>query len=201
MLPKAIVFLSFSCNTNYCNIRQGNENNPRICYIERITKRGKKKWKTTDLCDEFENELQICRQSFRSFGKKEQFYGKIATVKVKDDNVLVKEGLQTLPEGTVLVVDGGASTNCALLGDNLAAIAEERKLAGIIVNGYVRDSSELKNINIGILALGTMPNRSVKEGKGERNISLQFGQVEWKPNDYVYVDEDGVIISEKSLRR
>lgn len=63
-------------------------------------------WKTTDLCDEFEKELQICRQSFRSFGKKEQFHGKIATVKVKDDNVLVKEGLQTLPEGTVLVVDG-----------------------------------------------------------------------------------------------
>ncbi len=120
---------------------------------------------------------------------------------MKDDNVLVKEGLQTLPEGTVLVVDGGASTNCALLGDNLAAIAEERKLAGIIVNGYVRDSSELKNINIGILALGTMPNRSVKEGKGERNISLEFGQVEWKPDEYVYVDEDGVIISEKSLHR
>ncbi|MGZ7151352.1 ribonuclease E activity regulator RraA [Bacillus sp. BC08] len=158
-------------------------------------------WKTTDLCDEFEKELQICRQPFRSFGKKEQFYGEIATVKVKDDNVLVKEGLQTLPEGTVLVVDGGASMNCALLGDNLAAIAEERKLAGIIVNGYVRDSSELKNINIGILALGTMPNRSVKEGKGERNISLQFGQVEWKPNEYVYADEDGVIISEKSLHR
>lgn len=83
----------------------------------------------------------------------------------------------------------------------MAAIAEERKLAGIIVYGYVRDSSELKNINIGILALGTMPNRSVKEGKGERNISLQFGQVEWKPNEYVYVDEDGVIISEKSLHR
>lgn len=130
---------------------------------------------------------------------KEQFYGKIATVKVKDDNVLVKEGLQTLPEGTVLVVDGGASKNCALLGDNLAAIAEERNLAGIIVNGYVRDSMELKNINIGILALGTMPNRSVKEGKGERNISLQFGEVKWKPNEYVYADEDGIIVSDKSL--
>lgn len=156
-------------------------------------------WKTTDLCDEFEKELQICRQSFQSYGKKEQFYGKIATVKVKDDNVLVKEGLQTLPEGTVLVVDGGASKNCALLGDNLAAIGEERNLAGIIVNGYVRDSSELKNINIGIVALGTMPNRSVKEGKGERNILLQFGEIEWKPNEYVYVDEDGIIVSDKSL--
>ena len=136
---------------------------------------------------------------FGLLGRKNN-HGKIATVKVKDDNVLVKEGLQTLPEGTVLVIDG-ASTNCALLGDNLAAIAEERKLAGIIVNGYVRDSSELKNINIGILALGTMPNRSVKEGKGERNISLHFGQVDWNPNEYVYADEDGVIISEKSLHR
>ena len=116
---------------------------------------------------------------FSVFWEERTIPRKIATVKVKDDNVLVKEGLQTLPEGTVLVVDGGASTNCALLGDNLAAIAEERKLAGIIVNGYVRDSSELKNINIGILALGTMPNRSVKEGKGERNISLHFGQVDW----------------------
>ena len=129
-------------------------------------------WKTTDLCDEFEKELQICRQSFQSYGKKEQFYGKIATVKVKDDNVLVKEGLQTLPEGTVLVVDSGASKNCALLGDNLAAaLRKKRNLAGIIVNGYVRDSMELKNINIGILALGTMPNRSVKEGKGETKYS------------------------------
>lgn len=90
---------------------------------------------------------------FSVFWEERTISRKIATVKVKDDNVLVKEGLQTLPEGTVLVVDGGASTNCALLGDNLAAIAEERKLAGIIVNGYVRDSSELKNVNIGILAL------------------------------------------------
>ena len=90
---------------------------------------------------------------FSVFWEERTIPRKIATVKVKDDNVLVKEGLQTLPEGTVLVIDGGASTNCALLGDNLAAIAEERKLAGIIVNGYVRDSSELKNINIGILAL------------------------------------------------
>ena len=190
--------MRFTSHTNCCNIRQGNEKNPRICNIKG-KKRGKEMWKTTDLCDEFEKELQICRQSFQSYGKKEQFYGKIATVKVKDDNVLVKEGLQTLPEGTVLVVDSGASKNCALLGDNLAAIAEERNLAGIIVNGYVRDSSELKNINIGILALGTMPNRSVKEGKGERNIPVQFGEVEWKSNEYVYVDEDGIIVSDKSL--
>ena len=156
-------------------------------------------WKTTDICDAFEQEVQVCQPIFKAYGKKEQFHGKIATVKVNDDNVLVKKALQTLPEGTVLVVDGDASTNCALLGDNLASIAEERKLAGIIVYGYVRDSKELRNINIGILALGTMPKRSVKEGKGETEIPLQFGGVEWITNHYVYADEDGVVVCEKCI--
>lgn len=156
-------------------------------------------WKTADFCDVFENEVQVCQQAFQSYGKKEQFYGKIATVKVKDDNVLVKEALQSLPEGTVLVVDGEGSTNCALLGDNLANIAEERNLAGVIIYGCVRDSKELRNINIGIFALGTMPKRSRKEGKGEAEIPLQFGAIEWIPNQYVYADEDGVIVCEKRI--
>ncbi|PFA14569.1 MULTISPECIES: ribonuclease E activity regulator RraA [Bacillus cereus group] len=156
-------------------------------------------WKTTDLCDAFEQEVQVCQPIFKSYGQKEQFYGKIATVKVKDDNVLVKEALQTLPEGTVLVVDGEASSNCALLGDNLANIAEERKLAGIIVYGYIRDSKELRNINIGILALGTMPKRSVKEGKGETELPVQFGGVKWITNHHVYADEDGVVVCEKCI--
>ncbi|PGE97940.1 S-adenosylmethionine--2-demethylmenaquinone methyltransferase [Bacillus pseudomycoides] len=156
-------------------------------------------WRTTDLCDAFEGDVQVCKPIFQSYGKKERFHGKIATVKVKDDNVLVKEALQTLPEGTVLVVDGGASTNCALLGDNLANIAKERNIAGIIVYGCVRDSKELRNINIGILALGTMPKRSRKEGKGETEIPLQFGEIEWIPNQYVYADEDGIIVCEQPI--
>ncbi|MBO1581446.1 ribonuclease E activity regulator RraA [Bacillus sp. XF8] len=156
-------------------------------------------WRTTDLCDAFEGEVQVCRPIFQSYGRKEQFHGKIATVKVKDDNVLVKEALQTLPEGTVLVVDGDASTNCALLGDNLANIANERNIAGIIVHGYVRDSRELRNVNIGILALGTVPKRSIKEGKGEKGISLHFGEIRWIPNQFVYADEDGVIVCERPI--
>ncbi|MBY0598549.1 ribonuclease E activity regulator RraA [Bacillus bingmayongensis] len=156
-------------------------------------------WRTADLCDAFEGEVQVCRPIFQSYGRKEQFHGKIATVKVKDDNVLVKEALQTLPEGTVLVVDGEASMNCALLGDNLANIANERNIAGIIVHGYVRDSRELRNVNIGILALGTVPKRSIKEGKGETGISLHFGEIRWIPNQFVYADEDGVIVCEQPI--
>lgn len=156
-------------------------------------------WRTTDLCDAFEDKVKVCQPIFQSYGKKVQFHGKIATVKVKDDNVLVKEALQTVAKGTVLVVGGEGSTKCALLGDNLANIAQERGLAGIIVHGCVRDSAELRNIDIGILAIGTLPKRSVKEGKGEREVPLYFGDIRWVPNQYVYVDEDGVIVSEEPI--
>ncbi|MGG2091761.1 ribonuclease E activity regulator RraA [Bacillus sp. S13(2024)] len=156
-------------------------------------------WRTTDLYDEYETEVQVCKPLFQSYGKKKQFHGKIETVKVKDDNVLVKQALETLPKGTVLVVDGDGSINCALLGDNLANIARERELAGIIVYGCVRDCIELSKIELGILAIATMPKRSVKEGKGETNIPVSFGGVSWIPGDYVYVDEDGVIVCKKAI--
>lgn len=154
-------------------------------------------WKTTDLCDEYE--VQVCQPLFQSYGKKAVFHGEIATVKVKDDNVLVKCALETVPEGSVLVIDGEGSTNCALLGDNLAKIGEERNLAGVIVYGFVRDSVELRNIDLGIFALGTMPNRSEKVGRGEAGIPVSFGGISWIPGHYVYADEDGVIVSEKVI--
>ncbi len=156
-------------------------------------------FKTADLCDEFSKELVICKQPFTSFGKKTAFSGPISTVKVLEDNVLVKEALQTIPEGNVLVVDGGGSRNCALLGDRLASIAVERGLAGIIIYGCVRDTADLSDMDVGILALGSNPLRSIKEGKGERDVPVIFGKALWKPGDYIYADEDGIIIAERKL--
>ncbi|ENQ3106194.1 regulator of ribonuclease activity A [Bacillus sp. 491mf] len=158
-------------------------------------------WRTTDLYDANETEVQVCKPLLQSYGKKKQFHGKIETVKVKDDNVLVKMALEMVPEGTVLVVDGEGSTNCALLGDNLANIARQRNLAGIIIYGCVRDCAELRNIELGILAIATMPKRSVKEGKGETNIPVSFGGVSWIPGNYVYVDEDGVIVCKTEIHQ
>ncbi|WP_093272813.1 ribonuclease E activity regulator RraA [Psychrobacillus sp. OK032] len=156
-------------------------------------------FKTTDLCDDHSESLQICDIDFRSFGNKSCFSGKIETVDVFEDNVLVVEALENVEEGSVLVVDGRGSKRCALLGDRLAGIAQSRKLAGIIINGYVRDSAELAKMNVGILALGTYPLKSKKAGTGERNSTLHFGGVDWKPGEYVYADEDGVIISKQAL--
>src|SRR5699024_5693100 len=157
-------------------------------------------FKTADLCDEFSKELVICKQPFTSFGKKTAFSGPISTVQVLEDNVLVKEALETIPEGNVLVVDGGGSRNCALMGDRLAAIAVKRRLACIIINGCVRDSADLATMNIGVLALGKNPLKSKKQGKGESDITVQFGGIQWKPGNVVYVDEDGVILAERELK-
>ncbi|MFX3625342.1 MAG: ribonuclease E activity regulator RraA [Ectobacillus sp.] len=154
---------------------------------------------TADLCDAYGEYVQVCEPMFRSYGKRTSFYGPIATLKVLDDNVLVKRALETLPAGTVLVVDGEASTRCALLGDNLANIAASRQLAGIIINGCVRDSAQLKDIEVGILARAAVPKKSKKEGQGEENIVLRFGGIEWTPNHYAYADEDGVIVSGRLL--
>ncbi len=111
----------------------------------------------------------------------------------------MKEALQTIPEGSVLVVDGGGSKRCALMGGNLGDIAETRKLAGVIIYGCVRDTAELIEQNIGVFALGSNPMKSIKEGKGEQDSKLHFGDVEWIPNHYVYADEDGVVVATRNL--
>ena len=115
--------------------------------------------------------------------------------------MLVKRALQTIPEGHVLVVDGGGSKRCALLGDRLGEIAEERKLSGIIINGCVRDTAALAELNIGVLALGSNPLKSIKRGEGEENIPVAFGEVKWVPGQYVYADEDGVVVAETPLQK
>jgi regulator of ribonuclease activity A len=156
-------------------------------------------FRTADLCDDFSNELEVCALEFKSYGKKTSFYGPIYTVKVFEDNVLVKEALEEIPAGSVLVVDGGGSKRCALLGDRLGEIAQSRGLAGVIINGCVRDSAELKNLDVGIFAIGSNPLKSKKEGKGERNVPVAFGEVEWAPGKFAYADEDGVIVSNRML--
>jgi regulator of ribonuclease activity A len=154
--------------------------------------------KTTDICDRFP-EVSVCEPLFTSYGAVRSFYGTISTVEVYEDNVLVLETLEDLEPGGVLVVDGGGSKRCALLGDRLASIAASRGIAGIILNGCVRDSRDLAEIEVGVLALATHPRRSGKEGEGRRDVPVEFGGVRWTPGHHVYADEDGVVISPDRL--
>jgi len=158
-----------------------------------------REFKTADLCDEFSEELVICELEWKSYGNKRSFSGPIRTIRVFEDNVLVKEALQTIEAGSVLVVDGGGSRKCALMGDMLGEIAQSRKLSGVIIYGCVRDSAELQQMDIGILAIGTNPLKSVKRGEGDRDVVVTFGGISWKPGNYAYCDEDGVVVCERKL--
>ena len=156
-------------------------------------------FQTADICDEFPDSVSVCEPTFTSYGAAKSFSGPIATVRVHEDNVLVRESLEDLPGGTVLVVDGGGSKRRALLGDRLASIAASRGLAGIVINGCIRDSREISGIDVGVLALATHPLRSNKEGMGERDVSVEFGGVTWTPGHYLYADEDGVVLATENL--
>ena len=162
-------------------------------------KAGKPAIKTADLCDDFPEAVEVCEPMFTSYGSVSGFDGPISTVRVHEDNVLVREALEDLAPGSVLVVDGAGSRRCALLGDKLASIAASRDLAGIIMNGCVRDSRELAGIEVGVLALATSPQRSRKEGVGQRDVPVRFGGLTWEPGQHVYADEDGVVVARGML--
>lgn len=154
---------------------------------------------TADLCDAFDAEVHTAEQLFATFGKQVTFGGPIRTLRVFEDNSLVKDALATAGGGAVLVVDGGASTRCALLGGNLAELGATNGWAGLIINGCVRDVHEINDCEIGIRALATCPRKSEKRGQGEAGVELEFAGVCFRPGEFVYCDQDGVIVAARDL--
>ena len=156
-------------------------------------------FKTADLFDAYEGAVQVADPIFRSYGATVRFYGAADTIKVFEDNSMVRKALEEPGENRVLVVDGGGSLRCALVGDLLAALAIKNGWVGIVVNGCIRDSKEIESMPIGIRALATHPRKSVKRGEGERSAGVDFAGVRIHPGDYVYCDEDGILISPTAL--
>lgn len=155
--------------------------------------------KTADLYDQYGEALQVVAPLFRSFGGKAAFGGRIATVKVHEDNKLVRTALEKDGTGRVLIVDGGGSLRTALVGGNVAQTAAANRWRGIVVYGCVRDATEIAEVPIGVLALATNPIKPKKNGFGETEIVVRFGGVQFRPGDYVYADEDGVVVATQAL--
>jgi regulator of ribonuclease activity A len=154
---------------------------------------------TADLCDEFGDSVQVCEPIFHAFGGRHAFSGPVSTVRCFEDNSRVREAVESAGQGRVLVVDGGGSRRRALLGDKLGLAAVRNGWAGVIIHGCIRDSAELGRMDLGIRALGTMPLRSEKRGEGERDVPVRFAGVTFRPGDFVFVDEDGIILSHQPL--
>ncbi len=154
---------------------------------------------TTDLSDAYPDVIQVAEPIFRDFGGQRAFHGAIATVKLFEDNALVRSILETPGAGRVLVVDGGGSMRCALLGDQLAELAVRNGWAGVVVYGCIRDSEAIGQLPLGVKALATHPLKSIKRGEGQREIPVRFAGVHFRPGAWLYADGDGLIVSEQPL--
>ena len=154
---------------------------------------------TPDLCDAHEGQVSVVAPMFRRYGGRAAFSGQISTVKCFEDNSLVREALGKPGAGKVLVVDGGGSLRCALVGDQLAALGQTNGWAGIVVYGCIRDSAAISRMDIGVRALDTHPLKSVKRGVGQADEAVSFGGVRFVPGHYLYADDDGIIVSSVPL--
>ena len=154
---------------------------------------------TTDLCDAHSANLQIAEPLFRDFGGNANFCGPVSTVKCFEDNSLVRVALEEAGEGRVLVVDGGGSLRCALLGGNLAKLAEDNSWAGVLVYGCVRDCDEIVACKTGVKAITAHPLKSNKQNIGERDVPVRFAGVTFNPGAYLYADKDGIVVHASAL--
>jgi regulator of ribonuclease activity A len=151
---------------------------------------------TADLCDEMGDAARVAEPVFRDYGGVRAFSGEVETLRVFEDNALVRPTLQMPGRGRVLVVDGGGSVRTALLGGQLAALAVKSGWSGVVIYGAVRDLSELRNTRLGIKALAATPRRSAKHGKGERSVPVRFAGIEVHPGDRLWADEDGLLVAD-----
>lgn len=149
---------------------------------------------TADLYDEHGGNLQVCDTQFRQYGGRLAFHGTVSTVRCYQDNALLKSVLGTPGNAGVLVVDGGGSLHTALSGDVIARLGVDNGWAGLVINGAVRDSDLLAEMDFGVKALGTNPRKSGKTGAGETDVEVTFGGATFRPGDHVWSDNDGVVI-------
>jgi len=159
---------------------------------------------TPDLCDEYPDQVRVvaamingCR--FTNYGGRRSFGGEIVTVKCFEDNSLVKENAGKPGQGKVMVVDGGGSLRKALLGDMIAENAVKNGWEGVIIYGAIRDVDAMAELDLGVQALGSIPLKTEKRGIGDYNVELEIGGVTFTPGEFVYADNNGIIVSPTAL--
>ena len=154
---------------------------------------------TPDLCDQFDQQVDVVQPLFKHFGGVSQAYGQITTVSCFEDNSLVAEQVKLPGKGGVLVVDGSASMRCSLLGDQLAAAAVDNAWSAILINGCIRDVELISSMPLVVMALASIPKKTVKAGQGDLNVSVSFAGVTFTPGTYFYADQTGILVSDHDL--
>lgn len=152
-------------------------------------------FKTADLCDANQGRVQVVLPGLKNFGARPRFFGEIVTIKATGDFSRVREQVHSSGTGKVLVIDNDGALDCAMLGDLLTAAAAENGWQGIVINGCIRDSVDIAGMDVGVKALATVPQRGLREGKGELNVEVEFLGASFRPREFLYSDEDGILLS------
>jgi regulator of ribonuclease activity A len=152
-------------------------------------------FKTADLSDANEGKLQVAQPGLRDFGGNRRFHGEMVTIRADGDFSRVREQVNLPGNRKVLVVDNAAALDCAMLGDLLAAAAMKNGWSGVIINGCIRDAADIAPMEIGVKALATNPLRGARQDRGEVNVEVEFLGAVFRPGEYLYSDEDGILLS------
>lgn len=162
------------------------------------------KFSTPDLCDAYESQiaagnLRVLDAIFNNYGSHNCFFGEAVTIKCFEDNSIVKQLVGTPGKGRVIVMDGGGSLRRAILGDMLAENAALNGWAGLVINGCIRDCDQIATIELGVKALNTHPMKTEKRGLGDLNVDVTFAGQTIRNGDWVYSDNNGILVSEAKL--
>jgi regulator of ribonuclease activity A len=150
---------------------------------------------TADICDQYSDRVFVLGAGYRNYGGADKCQGEVITIKLDKNNADLMQLLRdTDGTGKVVVVDV-AQAYFAVVGENLMKLARQNNYAGIIVNGYIRDSVQIKGIPVVLYALGTCPRKYIPETRGRHNIPVSFGGIDFNSGDYLYADTDGVIVT------
>ncbi|NQZ31032.1 MAG: ribonuclease E activity regulator RraA [Oceanospirillaceae bacterium] len=154
---------------------------------------------TADLCDEHSDKILVLGPGYQNYGSKQRCEGTVVTLKLDKNNAdLVAMLRDEDGTGKILVVDVDREYY-AVVGENLMKFAHNNNYAGILVNGYIRDTHQIKDIPVALYALGTCPRKAIPVTKGQRDITLNFGGIEFTPGDYLYADTDGIIVTASQI--
>ena len=154
---------------------------------------------TADFVDDHGDTLQGCSIQFRDMGGRTQFFGPVRTLQCFQDNKIFKSLMSGPGDGAVLVVDGAGSLEAALLGDMIATLGMNNGWAGCVINGVVRDSAILATLDFGVKAIGVNPVKSSKKGEGTVDVVVEFGGTRFEPGQWIYCDEDGLVVAPHEL--
>ena len=152
-------------------------------------------FKTADLCDANEGRVQVVYPGLSNFGGNARFCGEMVTISAQGDFSRVREQVNSPGNGKVLVVDNNGAMHCAMLGDLLAAAAVENGWQGVVINGCIRDSADIAGMNIGVRALASVPARGARQERGVLNVEVHFLGAVFRPGEFLYSDEDGILLS------